>query len=211
MLLAVVVASAAVLVFSAPAAAHGQLAFSDPAHQSTVSTPVDRVSLYFTERPNPAAYFAITSPSGKRVDHGWSVGQPKKLEKPVQELTLRDGKWEPQTYEFGFPAVVPVAHWPEQGVYTIKYLSVASDGDKVSGEIRFDYQGPKTEAPPGWQPPVNQPALPGSTAPNASAVAAAVPAAGDQKGGLGFLLWLIPVLAVIGVAVLMLRARKVAA
>ena len=154
-LLAVVVA--AVLGLGSPAAAHGQLAFSEPAHQSTVNAPLERLALYFTEKPASNAYFTLTAPTGQRVDKGWSHGEPRRLEKPVEELILRDGKWEPMVYNAGFPAMLTASHWPVKGVYTIRYLTVASDGDKVTGEIRFDYQGPTSTAPDGWQAPTGEP------------------------------------------------------
>ncbi|MEV0456264.1 copper resistance CopC family protein [Catellatospora methionotrophica] len=154
---AVLAAVAVAVLLPSPAQAHGQLAFSDPVDRSTLTEPRESVRLVFTEKANTAAYFTVKAPDGTRVDHGWSGGEPKPLASPVQELTLRDGNWEPQLYKIGFPTVIPVSHWPQTGVYTITYQSVASDGDKVSGEVRFDYQGKITAAPAGWQPPTNQP------------------------------------------------------
>lgn len=187
---AVLAAVAVAVLLPSPAQAHGQLAFSDPVDRSTLTEPRESVRLVFTEKPNPAAYFTVKAPDGTRVDHGWSGGEPKPLPSPVQELTLRDGNWEPQLYKTGFPAVIPVSHWPQTGVYTITYLSVASDGDKVGGEIRFDYQGKITAAPAGWQPPTNQPdpLLLGQTAPpqqpaasgNSVTVSATAPAEPDS-------------------------------
>ncbi|GHJ47763.1 hypothetical protein Cs7R123_51050 [Catellatospora sp. TT07R-123] len=193
-------ATALAVALPSPAHAHGQLAFSDPADQTTVTDARDRVTLYFTERPNSVAYFAVTAPDGTRVDHGWSGGEPKPLDKPVQELTLRDGKWEPQEYRTGFPAVVPVSHWPRTGVYTITYLSLASDGDRVHGEIRFDYQGPVSAAPADWQPPTNQPdpALLGQAATNAPAAATQGPSAAPDSGGASWPYWLVAGLLVVG-------------
>jgi methionine-rich copper-binding protein CopC len=146
-----------VLVVPAPASAHGQLAFSEPANQSTLMEPRPQLALYFTEKPASFAFFSVTSPDGVRVDQGWTLGEPKPLDPPVQELNLKDGKWEPVFYNTGFPAVVGVSHWPQKGVYTVQYMTVASDGDKVSGTVRFDYQGAPAAAPAGWQPPANQP------------------------------------------------------
>lgn len=147
----------------APALAHGQLAFSEPANQSTLAEPRPQVALYFTEKPASNAFFSITSPDGVRVEQGWTHGEPKPIDPPVQELNLVDGKWEPVFYRTGFPAMVGLSHWPSKGVYTVQYLSVASDGDKVSGVVRFDFQGATTAAPAGWQQPTNQadPALTG--------------------------------------------------
>ncbi len=148
---------AAVALVPAPAQAHGQLAFSDPADKSTVTEPMVDVRLHFTEKPATNAFFSITAPDGTRVDRGWFGGEPKPLPTPVQELNLVNGNWEPQVYTVGFPTVIPVGYWPQTGVYTITYKSVASDGDRVSGEIRFDYQGRITQAPADWQAPTNQP------------------------------------------------------
>jgi methionine-rich copper-binding protein CopC len=143
--LAVIVA---VLGFPGVAVAHGQLAYSVPANQSTVTGPLDSVALYFTERPASDATFTITSPSGIAVYGNWSSGAPAPLASPMQELNLVNGTWQPVYYNTGFPALVTATHWPEQGVYTVHYETVASDGDKVRGDIRFDYQGPLTTAPP---------------------------------------------------------------
>jgi methionine-rich copper-binding protein CopC len=157
LLLLAVVSGLAVAALATPAAAHGQLAMSAPAKDSTVKEPMESLALYFTEAPAPNAYFAVTAPSGVRIDRPWLQGQPKRLDKPIQEYNLIDGSWEPSVYNTGFPAEIPVAYWPERGVYVVRYLSVASDGEEVRGELRFTYKG-KTSAPPkGWQAPTNEP------------------------------------------------------
>ncbi|MDI1464692.1 copper resistance protein CopC [Catellatospora sp. KI3] len=206
----VALATALAVALPSPARAHGQLAFSDPADQTTVTDARDRVTLYFTERASSVAFFSVTAPDGTRVDHGWSGGEPKPLEKPVTELTLRDGKWEPQEYRIGFPTVVAVSHWPQRGVYTIRYLSLASDSDKVSGEIRFDYQGPVSAAPADWQAPTSQPdpALLGQSAPSAAAAPTGAPAPAPADGGTSWPYWLIGGLIVVaGAGYLVLRPR----
>ncbi|WP_203910290.1 copper resistance CopC family protein [Rhizocola hellebori] len=169
----------AVIMLPAPAFAHGQLALAEPANQSTLMEPRAQVALYFTEKPASFAFFTVTSPDGVRVDQGWTHGEPKPLEPPVQELNLKDGKWEPVFYRTGFPAMVGVSHWPQKGVYTVQYMTVASDGDKVSGTVRFDYQGAPVAAPAGWQPPVNQPeaALTGGSGNHTAVAQASTPAA----------------------------------
>jgi len=138
----------AVLLVPAPASAHGQLAESVPAHQSTVTAVLSSVTLSFSEAPPASATFAVTSPSGISLLRGWSHGQPAPLRSPVQELNLVNGSWQPVYYKTGFPAVLSLSHLPELGVYTVTYAFSASDGDKVSGSVRFDYQGPMTTAPP---------------------------------------------------------------
>jgi methionine-rich copper-binding protein CopC len=142
---------------ASPAHAHGQLAVSKPLANTIVNTPLERIELYFTERPASHAYFTVTAPGGGRVDNGWSGGQPIRLDKPVQEYSLVNGKWEPHLYHTGFPATVPVAHWPGKGDYVASYLSVASDGEAVKGSVKFHYNGPATPAPAGWTPPTNGP------------------------------------------------------
>ncbi len=157
LLLPVVVGVVAMATLSAPAFAHGQLAMSTPAKDGTVREPLESLSLYFTEAPSPNAYFAVTSPSGARVDQPWTHGQPKRLDKPVQEYNLVNGVWEPSVYNTGFPAEVPVAYWPERGKYVVRYLSIASDGEPVRGELRFTYKGKTSGPPKGWQAPENEP------------------------------------------------------
>ncbi len=174
----------AILGFPAPASAHGQLAYSVPANQTTVSTTPREIALYFTEAPAQSATFTVTSPDGQQLLSGWSHGQPSPLPTPAQELNLVDGKWEPVFYRTGFPALLTVTHWPVQGLYTVSYQSVASDGDKVQGTIRFDYQGPMTTAPPA-------------------------PAASSSSGGSSIWLWwaLAGLVIVLGAALLYVRRR----
>ena len=144
-------------VSPAPALAHGTLVSSTPANGATVRARVDAVSLTFTEMPAPFAYFTITGPTGVRLDNGWSNGQPGPLAEPVREYQLENGEWKPMVYEVGFPVNVTVSHWPGPGTYTAAYYTVASDGDLVKGDIRFAYRGATVPAPPGWQPPTDQP------------------------------------------------------
>ncbi|MFI6063969.1 copper resistance protein CopC [Micromonospora sp. NPDC051227] len=225
----VVVALAATVVVSlllpvAPASAHGQLATSTPLKGTVVREPLTQLALYFTEKPASNAHFAISGPDGSRVDNGWSYGEPKRLDKPVTEYFMVNGVFEPRLYHTGFPAMVTVAHWPAKGRYTASYLSVASDGEAVRGEVTFDYQGPGTPAPAGWSAPTAgpDPALlaqaegEGSTSPGASGspVAPTGPAADDPAGatqeqrGSGFPAWLIPALIVVVVSAIVLVAAR---
>ena len=155
-LLAVVLgATVALAVAGSPASAHGQLAVSNPVAGATLSQPTQTLELYFTEAPALNAYFTVTAPSGVRVDAGWQHGPDKRLDRPVTELFLVNGKWEPRLYHTGYSAFVKVAHWPEKGEYTVSYLSVASDRETVRGTVKFSYSGPPTAAPQGWTPPTN--------------------------------------------------------
>lgn len=206
-------AGLSVLGTGQPASAHGQLAFADPAKDSSVAQPLDRISLYFTEKPPGDAYFTLSAPDGSRVDNSWSGGEPKRLDEPVQELNLVDGKWEPVIYNTGFPAVIGVAHWPATGRYVARYLSLASDGDKVQGEVAFQYTGPVTTAPAGWTVPDNQPAArltgtgtdPGST-PDALPAESPPAAAGGDDTGWG--VWLLPAVIVLVAAALVVNAVR---
>ncbi|MGC5288610.1 copper resistance CopC family protein [Micromonospora sp. DT231] len=222
-------ALAAVLVVSlllpaAPASAHGQLATSTPLTGTVVREPLTRLALYFTEKPAANAHFAVSGPNGSRVDNGWSLGEPKRLDKPVTEYFMVNGVFEPRLYHEGFPAMVSVAHWPAKGRYTASYLSVASDGEAVRGTVTFDYQGPSTPAPAGWVAPTAGPdaallaqaegegsASPGATGGPADATGAPASdpagAADEQRDG-GFPSWLVPALIVVTVAVLVLVAAR---
>ncbi|WP_432826985.1 copper resistance CopC family protein [Dactylosporangium sp. CA-092794] len=213
----VLVAAALVVLPATPAAAHGQLALSDPVQDSTVSQPMSDISLYFTETPPSFAWFTLTTPSGRRVDNGWRTGQPKRLDKPVQEYYIVNGKLEPRTYGTGYPALISVSHWPEQGLYVAAYQSVASDGDQVKGTLRFTYTGPVTQPPSGWTPPTNGPsaeltrALSGaSPTPGLLQDAGSAPAQSAAAPPAPFVLtdWLIPAVIVAGVAAIVLAAAR---
>lgn len=228
-LLAVVVGTTVALVVAgSPASAHGQLAVSNPVAGATLSQPTRVLELYFTEAPAANAYFTVTAPSGVRVDGGWQPGPEKRLDRPVTELNLVNGKWEPKLYHTGYSAFVQVAHWPEKGEYTASYLSVASDREPVRGTVKFSYSGTPTAAPQGWTPPTNaaDPALlaaaenpepassaaPGNTTQAAAPTPPGTPAASDDgTGDSGTITWLLPVLllaAVVAMVVLVLRPKR---
>ncbi|MDH2425423.1 copper resistance protein CopC [Sphaerisporangium sp. TRM90804] len=233
--LAAVLAGGAVAVVAAPAAAHGQLALSTPAKDSTVSEPLEAVELYFTEQPTANAYFTILTPRGARVDRKWSYGEEKRLDKPVREDFLVNGVWEPRLYHIGYSVKVPVAHWPEKGVYAATYLTVASDGERVKGEVRFTYSGPTSKAPKGWKTPTDQPDPALLAAANGHASGAATPQPGApaqgptmqgdtgpvvgtpnpvstgasaEDSGTGLMVWLLPVLLVAGAGLMVARAAR---
>ncbi|NMO49877.1 copper resistance protein CopC [Actinoplanes sp. TBRC 11911] len=178
------------LVAPQPASAHGRLVSSIPAEGARLDSPTATVTLAFTEKPASSAFFAVIAPSGVRVDQPWSHATPFRLDKPVTEYQLENGQWQPREFHAGFPARIPVTHWPERGAYVVRYQTVASDGDTVQGEIRFTYAGATTPAPPGWRPPANGP----------SVVPAAAAATPSEENGRGPWPWLVPVLLVVAVA-----------
>lgn len=199
-----------------PALAHGTLATSTPAQGSTVQERLEAVSMTFTEQPAPYAHFTVTAPTGVRVDGGWSPGEPVKLAEPVREYQLKDGQWEPLLYNTGFPVALKVSHWPAPGAYVVTYHNVASDGDKVKGELRFTYHGPVSPAPPGWRPPADQPkpellAAEGVARPSAalsSPPTAAVQARSQaQPEEASVWIWLVPVLLIVAAALCVLLVR----
>ncbi|MET8348556.1 MULTISPECIES: copper resistance protein CopC [unclassified Micromonospora] len=214
------------LLPAAPASAHGQLATSTPLTGTVVREPLTQLGLYFTEKPASNAHFTVTGPNGSRVDSGWSYGEPKRLDKPVQEYFMVNGVFEPRLYHTGFPAMVSVAHWPAKGRYTASYLSVASDGEAVRGTVTFNYQGASTAAPAGWTPPTDGPApallalvegnpsaSPGVAGASADAGATAAPAsapsgATEETRGGGWPPWLVPALIVVVVAAVVLVAAR---
>ncbi|WP_326562809.1 copper resistance CopC family protein [Micromonospora sp. NBC_01796] len=221
-------ATIALAVAGSPASAHGQLAVSNPVAGATLSQPMQSLELYFTEAPAANAYFTVTAPSGVRVDAGWRPGPDKRLDRPVTELNLVNGKWEPKLYHTGFSAFVQVSHWPEKGEYTASYLSVASDREPVRGTVKFSYSGAPTRAPQGWSAPTNaaDPALlalaenpdrPASSNPGAgNTVAPASPVPDNASGASDDgspMVWLLPVLLLVGVIVIValaIRPRRTA-
>jgi methionine-rich copper-binding protein CopC len=194
-----VLAVGAVLLGAAPASAHGQLAESSPPDGGSVREVLHEVTLYFTEEPNPAASFVVTAPDGTEVQGGWSPGDQKRLREPVQEFFLEDDMFVPRFYDTGYSAVVPLTHLPATGEYTVRYESVASDGDEVVGTLSFTYGGDPTEPAPGvrsspggaadpaavfgqFPPPTGSPeapVAPGPTATDPAAAAAEPPAVAD--------------------------------
>jgi len=212
--LVALVAVSSTLAFPQPAWAHGRLAVSAPAEGGTLTEPAETVSLAFTEKPAPFAYFTVSGPSGVRVDGQWSHAEPYRLEEPAREYTLVNGVWEVQLFPTAFPVKVPVVHWPEQGIYTMRYQSVASDGDEVKGLVRFTYAGAMTPAPVGWQPPANQPspellaaAGHAQAPPGAASMPTDATAAVPRTESLGAWVWLLAALLLVGVTVLIGRRK----
>ncbi|WP_422769833.1 copper resistance CopC family protein [Plantactinospora sp. WMMC1484] len=202
-----------------PAYAHGQLAVATPADGGTLAEPVDAVSLAFTEQPVPFAYFTVTAPNGARVDRRWSTAGSLRLEEPVREYHRVDGVWEPRLYHVGYSVKVPVAYWPDQGGYVVRYQTVASDGEEVRGQVRFTYTGVTTPAPAGWQAPTDPPspellAAAGQERPAvepsapASGAATTGSAAAPPDEGIDTSVWLVPLLLIVGAAVLILRVAR---
>lgn len=147
-----------VVSVGAPAQAHGQFVTSIPANGSEVTEPLSDLFLYFTEKPTSNAYFAVFSPSDERVDRLWTHGPTMPLDPPVHEWYHEpDGDWVTRSYSTAYSARIPIAYWPEVGEYRVEYLSVATDGQPVRGEIRFRYSGPVSPLPPDFRPQRSEP------------------------------------------------------
>jgi methionine-rich copper-binding protein CopC len=143
---------------SAPAAAHGQFVSSDPASGTEVTTALERILVYFTEKPTSNAYFAVTEPGGLRVDRLWSHGPSRPLDPPVHEwFHDENGDWVPRSYDTAYAAQIPIAYWPVTGEYKVTFLSVATDGQPVRGEFTFTYSGPTSTLPPNFRPQRSEP------------------------------------------------------
>ncbi|MBX6748448.1 MAG: copper resistance protein CopC [Micromonosporaceae bacterium] len=141
-----------------PAMAHGQFVSSIPVNGSEVTEPLADLFLYFTEKPTSNAYFAVFSPSGDRVDRLWSHGPTMPLDPPVHEWYHQpNGDWVTRSYSTAYSARVPIAYWPEVGEYRVEYLSVATDGQPVRGQITFTYSGPVSPLPADFRPQRSEP------------------------------------------------------
>lgn len=146
-----------VLGVGQPALAHGQFVTSTPGVGANV-TELGTVYVYFTEKPTSDAFFSVTSPSGARVDKLWFHGPSQPINPPVHEWYHQtDGKWVTRSYNTAYPAMIPIAYWPETGEYKVTYLSVATDGEPVRGDFTFTYSGEVTPIPVDYRPQSNVP------------------------------------------------------
>nr|WP_062339961.1 copper resistance CopC family protein [Herbidospora sakaeratensis] len=113
-IVAVLAVVAALLLPSAPAAAHTSLRSSDPAENTRV-TALPRMTLEFSESVRFPAV-VLTGPDGQRYENGKPRVDGRKV---VQD-------------------VGPASALPS-GAYTIAYRVVSRDGHPVEGEIPFTY------------------------------------------------------------------------
>ncbi|GLX93419.1 copper resistance protein CopC [Herbidospora sp. NBRC 101105] len=230
LLIAVLCLGTTTVLLEGPAFAHGQLVESSPEKGGTLAEPRQTVTLWFTEAPPGNAHFTVTGPDGKRVERQWLTGATKRLDEPVTELFLIDGKWEPRLYHEGYSVEVPVAYWPKVGEYTVEYLSIASDGEEVKGKVEFTYAGKTGKAPADWtepthgpdpgllatieaahsqdSQPVTLPTTDTQTVTTAAPSVAPSPVAAPETGDDSPLVWLIPVVLGVGVVVLLARAMR---
>ncbi|MGE2735734.1 copper resistance CopC family protein [Mycolicibacterium vaccae] len=122
-----------------PAWAHATLIGSDPAADSEVASPPERVSATFNETMQPQfAAMTVVGPDGQQ----WGDGNPV-VEDAVISIGVRPGG----------PA----------GEYTVNYRATSADGHVVSGSWSFR----AAAAAPGSSPAVSGPPEPATPAPTA--------------------------------------------
>ena len=170
----------------APAAAHSELASSDPADGAELASAPRRVVLTFNEDvQETGTAVTVTDSSGARVD---------------DEAGLRVD---------GVDVVAPLAPDTGSGEYTVAYRVVSADGHVISGTLHFTVTAPKTTSPATTATPSTPSATPAPTATDVTTAAASSDAA---SGGSSALPWLalttVVALAGVMLAVVVGRARR---
>lgn len=183
--LVALVAAAASLVVAQPAAAHSSLVSSAPADGQTVSTPIDRVDLTFSEAPltglDAGLRIEVRDAAGTDVSTGTVMVAGTTMSKAVD---------------------------PEDGAYTVLWRYVSPDGHPITGEFAFTVALPAPTASVTGTPTVSP--APEPTEIDVTVEATAPPAASEDTpttlpvllaGGIGVLL-------VAAILVLAVRRRR---
>lgn len=167
-LVAVVVALTGLvgLASAAPAQAHSALVSSDPADGQTITTPLDRVGLTFSEAPLTGL------DAGLRIEVRDAAG----TDRASGDVTV-DGTTMSRTVDL------------QDGAYTVLWRYVSPDGHPVTGELGFTVALPaQTAAPTASATPTSGPT---ETTATVEATRSATPAASDAGSGAGgAALWL---------------------
>ncbi|WFE45187.1 copper resistance CopC family protein [Verrucosispora sp. WMMD1129] len=189
-LAATLAATALLLGPVAPAYAHNVLRKATPAQDAELKKAPTRITLEFLQKLNPSFTTITLSDADKQQV---TTGEPE-VSGTKGTITI-----EP-----------PLAN----GVYTVAYRVVSTDGHPVQGSYKFTVADPTATAEPSPSPTVSEPAptsVPPSAEPTASA-AAASPAASSSSGGPGTAALLagggIVLALVAAAAVLLLRRRS---
>lgn len=111
-----------VVAAAAPAAAHAELASSNPAQGATVDTLPGTVELTFTEVVGSPSSVAVTGPGDKSV----AEGDPE----------IVDGTLTQQVAADSAPA----------GAYAVSYRVTSADGHPISGTVTFNVGEPGSAA-----------------------------------------------------------------
>jgi methionine-rich copper-binding protein CopC len=174
-ILAAALAAAVIAVLpSAPAWAHNSLTKAVPAKNSTVTKRPGTVALTFLQKVDPEALSITVTDAEKR--------------KVPLDATKAAGKVGSVT--FSEPLL--------NGVYTVTYRVVSTDGHPVQGSYKFTLNDPAAAPPPSARPPATSPA-PVATTEAAVPASASSPAQDESR-------W--PVIAA-GVAVLLVLGAGV--
>ncbi|MFI7552213.1 copper resistance protein CopC [Micromonospora sediminimaris] len=188
-LAATLVATALLIGPVAPAYAHNVLRKATPAQDATLKKAPTRITLEFLQKLNPSFTTITLSDADKQQV---ATGEP--------EVSGTKGT---VTVE------LPLAN----GVYTVAYRVVSTDGHPVQGSYQFTVADPTATAEPS--PTASEPASTAAATPNAeptASAAAASPAASSSSGGPGTAALLagggIVLALVAAAAVLLLRRRS---
>ena len=157
------------LASAAPAQAHSALESSDPADGQTITTPLDRVGLTFSEAPLTGL------DAGLRIEVRDAAG----TDRATGDVTV-DGATMSRTVDL------------EDGAYTVLWRYVSPDGHPITGELGFTVALPApTQEPSASATPTTPTDQPTETTTTVEATGSATPAAGDAGSGAGdAALWL---------------------
>jgi methionine-rich copper-binding protein CopC len=156
-------AALAVLLLSAPVAAHSELVSSEPADGAVVPSPFSGpVVLTFSEHLATGSKADLVAPGGATIA------------KAVVDPTART-----MTFTLAAP--------PDPGAYEVRWVSIADDGDLLRGVLKFTVAAAPspsptpvaTVAPSATATPVAVTAVP-STGPTPGPSAAGTPASGSD-------------------------------
>ncbi|NYJ22372.1 hypothetical protein HNR13_000659 [Leifsonia shinshuensis] len=189
----VLAAAALALAPAVAASAHDYLVQTSPQSGATQTDPLDQVKLTFNDRvldlggDGSSAILRVVDGSGRHFE----TGCPAILDTTVSA-----------------PVALGAA-----GAYTVDWQVVSADGHTVSGSYGFTYRPPAgTSAAPGSSAPgcaKSGATAPAAAAPTSTASTAVPTKAGDDNLGLviGIAVGIV-VLALIGVAIVVLTARR---
>jgi copper resistance protein C len=163
------------LVAAVPAIGHSELVSSTPAAGSTVpSAPGLSIVLSFSEGLKSGSKADVVGPGGATVGTG--------MVDPTDDTKL---SWSP-------PTALPA------GSYTIRWTSIATDGDVLRGTIPFTVAAAS----------VAQSASTATAPPTPTPAASPAPTPGDASGGVGVIVPIVGALLIVSLLALALLRRR---
>ena len=158
-----------IVLTATPAMAHAELIASDPADGASLGTAPTQVRLTFNEPVTPAPdVVEIVGPDNTT----WTVGTPAVA---------------------GEVITAPVQASGPAGAYTLTYRVVSSDGDPVTGSLRFTLTAPATTTPPPTTTTTTTTTTPPAEPTEATA------AEGDGDDGVPVWVWIAGAVVLVGV------------